>query len=171
MLYVFIFWACSGAKTDTGTEIDTGTSGEALEEESDGAMISDVSVRLNELLAKSSTTSDWLELHNTGTETVDLSGWGLIDDIDEDEEWVFPASSSIEAGGFVMVWADDGEEGDGLHATFKLSKEGEAVYLLDPSGVVVEEVVYPELEEDQSYALQVDGSWLVTDQITPGASN
>ena len=172
MLYLFAFFACSGARIDSGMKTDTAIDQfDGGEEGFNDAANADVQVHLNELLAKSSTTSDWIEIHNTGIEAVDLSGWGLVDDINEDEVWIFPSSSSIEPSGFVLVWADDGESGDGFHATFKLSKEGETIYFLDPLGNVVDEVEYPVLEEDQSYALQADDTWVITDQITPEAAN
>ena len=181
MLYTFVLVGClSGAKEDSG--LDTASeelSGDTASEESSRDTAStnetdpavELSVRFNEIVAKSSTTADWIELYNAADESIDISGWGLVDDIDEDEPWLFPAGSNIEPDGYLLVWADDGEVGDGLHATFKLSSDGETVYLLDSMQIVVDEVSFPPLEEDQSYALQADGSWVITDQPSPEADN
>ena len=169
MLNVFVFAGClSGAREDSGFDVASQEQGTVLAGEED---VNASNVKLNEFLAKSSETADWIELYNSSNESIDISGWGLVDDIDEDEPWMFPTGSIIVSEGFILVWADDGEEGDGFHASFKLSTDGETVYLLDPSEVVVDEVNFPSLEEDQSYALQSDGEWIVTDQPTPEAHN
>ena len=183
MLNIFVLMGClSGAKEDSGLDTaseelpgdsastneelsgDTGSTNEAEPVVSSG-------LRFNEIVAKSSTTADWIELYNTADESIDISGWGLVDDIDEDEPWIFPAGSNIEPDGYLLVWADDGEAGEGFHATFKLSSDGETVYLLDSLQNVVDEVSFPPLEEDQSYALLTDGAWVITDQPTPEEAN
>ncbi len=35
--------------------------------------------------------SDWVESINSGTEAVNLAGWGLSDDADPASSWTFPA--------------------------------------------------------------------------------
>ncbi|MBA2320451.1 MAG: lamin tail domain-containing protein, partial [Deltaproteobacteria bacterium] len=49
---------------------------------------------------------DWIELANTGTEAVDLAGWGLTDDPEDGPKWTFP-SVLIQPGGFVVAYASD----------------------------------------------------------------
>jgi hypothetical protein len=119
---------------------------------------------------------DWLELYNASTEVVDISGWMLSDSLAEDGvelAWVLPDSTTIEAGGYLLIWADKDEEDGPLHADFKLSKDGETVSLLSPDGVVVDEVTFPELAADVSYGRSPDGSenWVVFSVPTPNASN
>ncbi len=60
------------------------------------------SVVLNEV---DSAPSDWVELHNAGTESLDISGYELRDNSD-DHRWRFPAGTSIAGGDFVVVDAD-----------------------------------------------------------------
>ena len=52
-------------------------------------------------------------------------------------KWAFPKNATISAGTYLIVWAD-GDQADypGLHANFKLSKNGETVMLVDTSGGV-----------------------------------
>lgn len=59
--------------------------------------------------------SDWVEFYNPGTEAFDVSGYEIRDNSD-DHRWVFPAGSSIEPGGFLVVEEDSigligGQEG------------------------------------------------------------
>ncbi|CAH0125177.1 lamin tail domain-containing protein [Microbacterium sp. Bi121] len=60
------------------------------------------SVVLNEV---DSQPSDWVELHNPGTEAFDLSGYEIRDNSD-DHRWVFPAGSTIAGGQFLVVEAN-----------------------------------------------------------------
>jgi hypothetical protein len=71
------------------------------------------SVLINEFMASNRSTladedgdfEDWIELVNTGTSPVDLTGWGLSDDPADPFRWTFPANTSIDPGGFILVWA------------------------------------------------------------------
>ncbi|MFN0068624.1 MAG: lamin tail domain-containing protein [Limisphaerales bacterium] len=64
----------------------------------------------------------WLELHNAGTNVVDLAGLHLSDNLTNLTRWPFPAGASIPAKGFLLVWADN-EPGESiateLHANFR----------------------------------------------------
>ncbi|MEC7987077.1 MAG: lamin tail domain-containing protein [Myxococcota bacterium] len=187
--------ACSGAKTDDA-EVDEPTeptteepANEAADEPSNEASDepdnepADGMVFINEVLAKSDVTADWIELYNGGDTAIDLSGYALYDGDAADEAWVIPDATEIAAGGFLIVWADDMDEdslgdtqGDvtsSLHASFKLSKDGEMLTLLDASGATVDSVEFPALADEESYARTEDGGldWSVVDIATPGASN
>ena len=35
-------------------------------------------------------TSDWIELHNPGSEAENLLGWGLSDELESPLKWTFP---------------------------------------------------------------------------------
>lgn len=116
-------------------------------------------VVINEILSDSDTTSDWLELYNSGSEAIELSGYGLADALD-DEPSALPADTIIPAGGYLIVWADDGAGSEaGPHVNFKLSKEGETVYFFDPAGVLLDEVSFPMIDEDGDGAADPDKSW------------
>ena len=154
--------ACSGAKNSI--EPDSEASTEPPSEDAE------VSLFLNEILAKSDTTADWIEIYNSGSESVDLSGYLLQDSAEE--PWGLPFGTEITAGGFLLIWADDAAE-EGLHAPFKFSKDGEVVTLLTPSGEVLDEVEFPEIAAEESYARIEDGGdlWEIRTDITPGESN
>src|SRR6266498_742443 len=46
--------------------------------------------------------SDWIELFNSGTNTVDLSGWFLTDSAGDLAKWSFPATN-LPPGGFLVA--------------------------------------------------------------------
>ena len=120
--------------------------------------------------------ADWLELHNTTNATVDLDGWVIAD---SSELFVFPIGTTIEAGGYLLVWAS----GDvtrttltELHLPFKLSGAGESLTLTDPDGLVsspswVAPAAYPPQLDDDSYGIASGGEIRYFTNPTPGAPN
>jgi hypothetical protein len=104
---------------------------------------------------------DWFELHNTGATAYDLSGHYLSDDIHNPKKWKVPANTTIPAGGFLRIWADN-EPAEGVdHATFKLSKEGEMVVLHDTdarSNQLLDGVAFGQQKGDRSFGRVPDGA-------------
>ena len=83
---------------------------------------------------------DWIELYNPNDVVVNLSGFYLTDNLSLPTKWQFPTNAIIAPRGFLLVWADGdttqnglGTNGD-LHASFSLSKGGEAIGLYAPDG-------------------------------------
>ena len=105
------------------------------------ASIADSSpVVINELMANNTKSladpqgenDDWIELHNVSDHAVNLSGMYLSDNQNNLRKWQFPDGTQIGAGDYLIVWADeDGNVEPGLHANFKLSRNGETVMLVD----------------------------------------
>lgn len=101
----------------------------------------DSPVVINELMASNGKTvrngngkfSDWIELHNRSKKTVDLSNVFLSDSPHEPRKWQFPKGVRIGPGEYLIVWADGDAKANGLHANFKLSKDGENVWLCKES--------------------------------------
>ena len=134
---------------------------------------------LNELMAVNERTAadeygdydDWIEIANTGTEAIDLTGLGLTDDLGEPSKYVFP-SMTLAAGEYLLVWTDDEPEQGNLHAAFKLTSGGESVYLLDGSDVL-DSTTFPALEADRSWGRWPDGTgdWKILGAATPGSPN
>jgi spore coat protein CotH len=97
-------------------------------------------VVINEVMASNTRTiadpqgefDDWIELRNITDAEVDLTGRYLSDEPNNPTKWKFPDGTKIPANGYLLVWADeDGLDTPGLHASFKLSAEGEAIFLTD----------------------------------------
>lgn len=81
---------------------------------------------------------DWVELHNTSSSAVDISGWGLSDDRLSPAKWVFPAGTSIEANGYLVVFCT-GETTEGLYASFKI-KSSDDLLLSNSSGHLMDSI-------------------------------
>ncbi|QDV70711.1 Inner spore coat protein H [Rosistilla carotiformis] len=143
-----------------------------------------VEIYINEWMADNDSTiqdpdeaeayEDWIELYNPGTAAIDLSGFYLTDDASEPTQWQFPTGSTIDAGGYLVIWADeDTDQGDD-HASFKLSSGGEAIWLYNVDGVsIVDTVTFGEQTTDVSYGRYPDGSDTLVSMSTPtpGATN
>ena len=88
--------------------------------------------------------SDWFELYNPGSNTVNLTGYFLSDTLTNSTQREIPPGTTIPAGGYLLVWADNTTEqlidGD-LHVKFSLSKNGEAIALFAPDGVLIDGVL------------------------------
>ncbi|NIP94601.1 MAG: hypothetical protein GWO24_14605, partial [Akkermansiaceae bacterium] len=88
--------------------------------------------------------SEFIELHNTTSETVALPGWRLSGAVD----FAFPAGTSIEPGGFLVVAEDPPTVSSKWKVsalgpwTGKLDNDGETIRLRDQGGEVVDEVDY-----------------------------
>jgi hypothetical protein len=59
-------------------------------------------VKINEVESNGGTPGDWIELINTGSAAVDLSGW-VVKDSDDSHAAVLAQGTSIAAGGFYVV--------------------------------------------------------------------
>jgi parallel beta-helix repeat protein len=164
----------------------------------------DARVMINEFMASNIGTypdlwdyddfSDWIELYNDSTETADLTGYYLTDNLKSTAKWAIPSGTRIPAKGFFVVFADGygaipGKEDTRIyypyditfttrnyHANFKLSDEGEEIGLYRKTGagfVFVDSVVYSRQLPDISMGRNPNDKmkWRQYDQPTPGAAN
>jgi hypothetical protein len=107
------------------------------------------------LLDEDGDSSDWIELFNSGTNTVDLGGWHLTDNAADLTEWTFP-ETNLPPAGFLIVFASGKNRavaGQELHTSFSLSSSGEYLALVRPDGSVAQEFApqFPPQLEDVSY--------------------
>ena len=100
----------------------------------------------------------WVELYNSGTNTVDLEGYYLSDNENDLVKWQFPAVT-IPADDYLVIWLD-GEHGlqEGLHTSFKLSADGEELFLSTPNEYVLDAIFYTNLPSDLAFARVPNGS-------------
>ncbi len=125
-------------------------------------------VRINELVADNGTVlrdpqgefEDYVELHNTSGALVSLAGCHLSDDPTQPRKWRFPDEAVIQPGGFLLVWLDeDGSDAPGLHANFKLDRDGETLLLVDRDNrfnALLDSVTFGPLGRDQAWARPSD---------------
>jgi len=90
-----------------------------------------------------------------------LSGMYLSDNPENPLKWKFPKGTTIASGGYTIVWADEnGGDEPGLHANFKLSSQGETLWLYDTdthNNALLDSVSFEALENDQSMGRVPDG--------------
>ncbi len=147
-------------------------------------VVKESSVVINELMAANTKSltdpqgqyEDWLELHNLTDKTVNLTGMYLTDKVNNLKKWEFPENTTIPAHGYLLVWLDeDGNAESGLHANFKLSRNGETVMLVDAdtrSNQVLDRVTFEKQEKDVAFGRWPNGSGALKPlQTTPGKKN
>ena len=148
------------------------------------AIAKETPVVINELMAVNTNSltdpqgqyEDWIELHNLTEDVVNLSGMYLTDKADNPKKWMFPENTTIPARGYLLVWLDeDGKAEEGLHANFKLSRNGETVALVDTdtrSNQVLDRVTFEKQEKDVALGRWPNGSGELRHvQTTPGKEN
>lgn len=127
---------------------------------------------ITEFMASNSTSlldgdgqaSDWVEIYNPTSQTVNLAGWHLTDDAGNLDKWTFPAlpQSLLEPGEYLVVFASAKETetyidpAGYLHTDFALSADGEYLALTNPSNLVISAYApqYPSQVSDISYGLE-----------------
>jgi CotH protein/lamin tail-like protein/chitobiase/beta-hexosaminidase-like protein/parallel beta helix pectate lyase-like protein/type IX secretion system substrate protein len=91
---------------------------------------------------------DWIEIHNAGNKSMDLSGWVLKGE-NEDDEFIFPDHLELDPGGYLVI-AEDPDSVISLHGSFKgaadwllgrlpfgLNAGGECLYLYNSDYLLV----------------------------------
>ena len=90
---------------------------------------------------------DWIEILYNGGGIPQFEGYHLSDDPDTLDKWMFPSTNpgltTISPGGHMRIWCDDDEQQGEDHTNFKLSSEGETVFLVEPDGqTIVDSVTF-----------------------------
>ncbi len=143
-------------------------------------------VYINEISAGTSRTTDtegvqseWIEIVNKSTNTVDLSGWGLSDNAGHPRKWQFAQGATIAPGEYLTVKLGDSDVQDvskkSYQANFGLSllpDAGETITLCAPDGAIIDRVPLPRQYASISYG-RIDGQsgFFYLAKATPGAQN
>ncbi len=125
------------------------------------------------LLDSDGESPDWIELYNSDNATLNLDGYMLTDDTTKETFWTLP-EYEMAPGTYLVVFASGKNSTDisELHANFKLKMLKENLYLLDPSGAIIDKVNAQCVPTDLSFGLTTDGGEnksVLTP--TPGTSN
>lgn len=121
------------------------------------------SILINEVCSRNATLideqyfgEDYIELYNTTNKPLSLRGWFLSDDSENLDKQSLP-DITIEPKGFYVFYADGiGERLDSL--AFKISQDGERLFLSSPQGEVVDQVYVPAMDVNNVYARRKDGN-------------
>ena len=141
---------------------------------------------INELMAANNTTiqdqqgqyDDWIEIYNYGANAIDMGGMYLTDNLSDTTKWLIPANNpadtTIPAGGFLLIWADNDTTDAGLHANFKLGAGGEEIGLFDSNGItLIDSITFGNQVTDISYGRYPDAGedWRLFTSPSPAAQN
>ncbi len=135
-------------------------------------------LRINEIVAdnegvwvdESGETEDWIELVNVSDERIWLDEYALSD---RRNEMTWLPAIPLGPGERIIFFADDEiEEGD-RHLPFKLSAEGETLYLQDREGHLHDSATWNSLAMDHAFARFPDGTgeMSVCRYTSPGRDN
>jgi len=110
-----------------------------------------------------SDTTEFVELFNSASEEIDLSGIKLDDEEGGSRAYTFPNGTVIQSEEYFVVGRQDSK--------LALNNTNDSVRLLYPDGTILQEVFYDDVLEGASYALGSDDIWNWTGAITPGEKN
>ena len=131
-----------------------------------------MTVNRNSIADSSGERSGWVEIHNVTDEIVSMRGYYLSDDPANSAKWQFP-DVSIEPGAFLLVFLSGKDSTTGeLHASFKISKQENGLWLLGPTGELEDRVQWQDAPPaDFSMGRDAQGSFVYFGSPTPGAKN
>jgi hypothetical protein len=147
-----------------------------------GQTAANVKLYVNELQPANKSTiadeagefDDWVEIYNAGAEAVNLKGFYVSDSAKNLMKYELPTGLSVNAGGFLLLWADGTPEQGAAHLSFKLSATaGDSLHLSDSEGSEIDKAKFDIVSTHDSWARHPDGtgafSWCSIP--TPGVSN
>jgi hypothetical protein len=131
----------------------------------------EVPLVINEFLASNSSFirdpqgqyDDWIEVYNYGTDAIDVGGMYLTDNLLVPTKWQIPDGNPVEttipAGSYLLIWADNDTTDTGLHTNFKLSADGEEIGLFDSDGqILIDSIIFPDQTADISFGRYPDAN-------------
>ena len=143
----------------------------------------DIGLYINEFMASNATTicdsfgsySDWIELYNSTDTDMDISGFGISDNLSQPMKYRFPDGTTIAAKGYLVVFCsgNEGMQNGELHAPFGLRSYGEDVVIANRAGRIIDSYSFKNQETDVSMARMPDGAGELqsNSQPSPGYPN
>lgn len=135
---------------------------------------------INEIVSSNSSVNtdedgsyeDWIELYNSGSQSINLNGYGLSDNANL-FKWVFP-DKTIGAGEYLLIWCSSKNRTNPelpLHTNFGISAGGETITLTNPLGTIVDQLPAVTIPSNFSYGINAMGSYSFFTIPTPSAVN
>lgn len=117
---------------------------------------------------------DWIEILNLTPFPVNLQNYGLSDDSTQPLKWIFP-NYLLPSNGFKVIFASGQSDLNPISfaTNFTIKTSGETLYFSNSSGVIIDSLVVPDLNPDQSVGKFMDGAanQSLFTIPTPGATN
>lgn len=128
------------------------------------------------LLDNTGTAQPWIELYNSSTNTIDVSGWSLSKGYTNLNMWIFPAGTILLPGQWRVIFVDGRPQfttGSVLHTSFRLDGTNGSI-VLSRTNQILDYINYTNLGNNVSFGDVPDGQ-LFTRQLmyypTPGGTN
>ena len=120
---------------------------------------------INELMAKNESTvqdlngdyHDWIELYNPTSSSISTAGLFLSDDSTDLKKWPIP-EKTMSSDDYLIIWADEESDEEGMHANFKLSSNGEQLFLSYNSSEIIDSISFSFQNPDMSFARLPNGT-------------
>ena len=143
----------------------------------DGLKISELlAINDNAVIDPLGRTSDWIEIWNNSTTSIELAGMSLSIDQIEPGQWSFPTGAKLRAKGRLLVWCNGSRDpalgpADYLNTGRSLNGAYGTVYLFNASEQIIDRVSYGFQVADRSIGRDTNGNWELLDSPTPGKAN
>ena len=143
-------------------------------------------ILINEFMASNATfiedefgdMDDWVELYNPTNASVDIGGMYVTDDLTEPTQWQIPTNApqttTIPAGGYLLLWFDKETNQGPLHVDAKLGASGEEIGIFANDGTtLIDSRIFSEQFADISEGRDPNGGsdWDFYPEPTPNAAN
>jgi len=128
------------------------------------------------LLDNTGTNQPWIEIYNSSTNTLDLTGYALSKNYTNLDAWNFPAGSVVLPGQFRVVFVDGRPQfttGAVLHTSFRLEALSGSI-VLSRSNQILDYINYSNVNDHVSYGDVPDGQLFARQLMytpTPGDTN
>ncbi len=117
-------------------------------------------------------TPDWIELHNTSLQSINLVNCGFTNDLSQSYKFKFE-DLVMQSDEYLVLCADkrpDNTKSE-VHLPFTLSqKNGGTLYLISPTGELLQQVTFPGLKDDITFGRSDVGTY-TTFNPTAGSKN
>lgn len=107
--------------------------------------------------------NEWVELYNSSSQAIDLSGWYLDDEEGASRPYKFPDQTIISPGTYLVFKAGE--------LKLSLKNTSDVLRLLSPDKAEIERIAYDEVEDGWSFAKDESGDFKWSKTPTPGLEN
>lgn len=122
--------------------------------------------------AYGSQSLDWVEIYNSTSQAVTLTGYGLTNNPKNPAKWVFP-ETTIGAGQYMLIQAEgnSAQKKNTARLNFSISSSGESIFLFDPDGNLLDKLSAGPMKAGISYGRDAKDNRLYYTSPTPGSAN
>jgi hypothetical protein len=125
-------------------------------------------IKLNEIFPNPTSGNEWVELYNTTSTAITLTGGSLCDNRTTSDCTIVSLSGTIAPLSWLLIPL----------SSSRLNNDGDSVLLKNPDDTIIDQVIYTAIAKDQAVARVTDGidtdntaDWEITTNPTPDALN